>query len=359
MNKLYDTKLLVRSLLDWYYQNKRDLPWRNNKDPYKIWLSEVMLQQTQVETVIPYYQRWINKYPTLMDAARASEHQLLKIWEGLGYYNRCRNFHKSVKIVRGDYGGHVPDELSEFKKLPGVGDYIASAVLSIVYGKQYPALDGNILRVLSRILRKKINSPYNRKTIHNHLDKWMKWGHSGDINEALMDLGSAICRPNQAHCHECPVSSYCGAVITGHPELYPTPPTKKKSPCHHVVTGVIWEKNKFLILLRENKKHLGGLWEFPGGKVETGESKIKALKREINEECGISVSVEEEIGSFKHVYTHFAIQMTSFHCRIKNGNQVKTNQAFRWIDLFQIKDYAFPRANHKIFSLMRKNNSHD
>jgi len=141
-------------LMNWYGENKRDIPWRRTKDPYKIWLSEVMLQQTQVETVVPYYQKWLQNYPSLIDAAEAGVSELLKMWEGLGYYNRCRNFHKAVKIVANEYDGEIPRELSEFKKLPGVGDYIAAAVLSIGYGKKIPALDGNIIRVLSRVLRK-------------------------------------------------------------------------------------------------------------------------------------------------------------------------------------------------------------
>lgn len=343
-------------LMNWYGENKRDIPWRRTKDPYKIWLSEVMLQQTQVETVVPYYQKWLQNYPSLIDAAEAGVSELLKMWEGLGYYNRCRNFHKAVKIVANEYDGEIPRELSEFKKLPGVGDYIAAAVLSIGYGKKIPALDGNIIRVLSRVLRKKQDTPYNRKMIRNHLEQWMNYRHPGDINEALMDLGSSICRSNQAHCHECPITDYCGAILTGIPEAYPKRSIKKRSPQYNVVTGVIWKEDKFLILLRENKKHLGGLWEFPGGKIKTRENQIEALSRKIMDECGLNVTIESTIGSFKHVYTHFSIRMTSFHCSVKNGTRVNSKQKYQWINPSQIKQYAFPKANHKIFSLMKENN---
>ncbi len=345
---------MVQSLLRWYKINKRDIPWRQTKDPYKIWLSEVMLQQTQVETVIPYYKQWIKKYPTFTDVMQAKESDLLKLWEGLGYYNRCRNFHKAVNNIANDHDGKIPDLMGDFKKLPGVGDYISSAVLSISSGQNLPALDGNIIRVLSRVLRKKKVSPHNRKIIHNHILKWMKYGHAGDINEALMDLGSIVCRPNQAHCHECPITEFCGAVATGNPETYPKILTKKKTPEYDVVTGIIWKNDKFLIMLRENKKHLGGLWEFPGGKIKNGENKTKALEREIREECGLNVDIENQIGSFKHVYSHFSINMTSFHCTAKNGSLVTTQQKHQWIKLSQIDNFAFPKANHKIFSLMNE-----
>ncbi len=354
MNKLYNTNSTVTTLLDWYGANKRELPWRKTKDPYKIWLSEVMLQQTQVETVIPYYNRWIKKYPRFNDVLKAKESDLLKIWEGLGYYNRCRNFHKAVYMVANNYNGKIPHVITEFKKIPGVGDYIASAVLSISFGQNLPALDGNIIRVLSRVLKKKKVSPYNRKIINNHILIWMKYGHGGDINEALMDLGSMICKSNQAHCLQCPFINSCGAYKTGNPEAYPKPISKKLIPEYNVVTGIIWKNDKFLIMLRENKKHLGGLWEFPGGKIKSGENHKDALKREIMEECGLEVNIETKIGSFKHIYSHFSINMTSFYCTVQNGSQVKTQQKNNWINPSQINNFAFPKANHKIFSLLNE-----
>jgi len=354
MNNLDNTNNTVQSLLAWYKLNKRDLPWRQTKDPYRIWLSEVMLQQTQVETVIPYYERWVKKYPNISDVMESKESDLLKLWEGLGYYNRCRNFHKAIRTIASDFDGNIPDKKDDLLKLPGVGNYIASAVLSISFGQNHPALNGNIIRVMSRLLRKKIDSSYNRKIIHNHILKWMNYYHPGDINEALMDLGSTICRSNQTNCNQCPLVNNCGAYTAGNPETYPKHLTKKKTPEYNVVTGVVWKNDKFLIMLRDNKKHLGGLWEFPGGKIKNGENQIEALGREIKEECGLDVNIENKIGSFKHVYSHFSINMTSFHCKIKNGSRLKTQQSHNWIDPSQINDFVFPKANHKIFSLMLK-----
>ncbi len=337
---------------------QRDLPWRNTQDPYKIWLSEIMLQQTQVDTVIPYYSKWLKKYPCLTDVAKANEEDLLKMWEGLGYYNRCRNFKKACEIVLTDYAGEIPTDYDGFIQIPGVGEYIASAVLSMSHDKPHPALDGNIMRVMSRFLKKKTVSRYNKKVIHNHIFNWMEFGSPGDINQALMDIGSQICKPNQAHCYKCPLEKSCLAAQTKSPESYPATKFHKPIPNYDVVTGVIWDHDKFLILKRDEKNHLGGLWEFPGGKIKNRESHRTALAREIKEECGIDVNVQSKIGSIKHVYSHFSIHMTSFHCVSKNNTILKTTQPNRWIKPDQIKDLPFPKANHKLFAILNKQGWH-
>ena len=351
---MYNTNNISKQLLDWYRMYQRDLPWRNTQDPYKIWLSEIMLQQTQVDTVIPYYSKWLKKYPCLTDVAKAKEEDLLKMWEGLGYYNRCRNFKKACNIVLTDYAGTVPSDFNDFIKMAGVGSYIASAVLSIAHDKPHPALDGNIMRVMARFLKKKTVSRYNKKVIHNHIRKWMNYGSPGDINQALMDIGSQICKPNQAHCYKCPLENSCSAAQTHSPESYPTPKLYKPIPHYDVVTGVIWNHEKFLILQRKEKNHLGGLWEFPGGKIKNGESHRIALAREIKEECGLKVNIQAKIGSIKHVYSHFSIKMTSYHCVSKNNTILKTTQPYMWIKPTQIKDLPFPKANHKLFATLNK-----
>ena len=355
---MYNTNNLTKKLLAWYSIYQRDLPWRKTQDPYKIWLSEIMLQQTQVDTVMPYYTKWINKYPRLKDVAEAEEGELLKIWEGLGYYNRCRNFKNAVDIIMKVYSGKIPSDYDAFIQMPGVGAYIASAVLSIAHDKPHPALDGNVIRVMARFLKRKRLSPFNKKVIHNHIRKWMKYGSPGDINQALMDIGSQICKPNQAHCYNCPLENSCFAAQTCSPESYPTPQLHKSIPNYDVVTGVIWQQEKFLILQRKEKKHLGGLWEFPGGKIKNGESHRTALAREIKEECGLKVNIQAKIGSIKHVYSHFSIKMTSFHCVSKNNTTLKTTQPYMWIKPTQIKDLPFPKANHKLFATLNKQGWH-
>ena len=264
-----------------------------------------MLQQTQVETVIPYYIKWLDKYPTIKNVAETDETILLKSWEGLGYYNRCRNFKKAAVNIMKEHEGQIPTDYDSFIKMPGVGEYIAAAVLSIAHDLPHPALDGNIIRVMSRFLKRKKLSPYNRKIIKNHVQMWMEFGSPGDINQALMDIGSQVCKPNQANCYKCPLENSCMARKTDSPEIYPSSKLKKQIPNYDVVTGIIWKNDKLLILQRDEKNHLGGLWEFPGGKMKNGESHVQTLTREIKEECGFDVDVQSKIGSIKHIYSHF------------------------------------------------------
>lgn len=355
---MYNTNIISKQLLKWYSKYQRDLPWRHTKDPYKIWLSEIMLQQTQVETVIPYYMKWLDKYPTLKNVAEADETILLKSWEGLGYYNRCRNFKKATTNIMKEHEGQIPTDYDSFIKMPGVGEYIAAAVLSIAHDQSHQALDGNIIRVMSRFLKRKKLSPYNRKIIKNHVQMWMEFGSPGDINQALMDIGSQVCKPNQANCYKCPLENSCMASQTDSPEIYPSPKLKKQIPNYDVVTGIIWKNDKLLILQRDEKNHLGGLWEFPGGKMKNGESHVQTLTREIKEECGFDVDVQSKIGSIKHIYSHFSIKMTSFHCVSKNNSTLNTTQPYKWIKPTQIKDLPFPKANHKLFAILNKQGWH-
>lgn len=340
-------------MLRWYSENKRNLPWRKTQNPYQIWLSEIMLQQTQVDTVIPYYKKWLASFPTLKSVADVKEHDLLKVWEGLGYYNRCRNFHRAAKIVMKDFNCVIPSDYHSFRSLPGVGDYTAAAVLSICFDKPFPVMDGNVKRVMARVLKRRKLSKYNLKRIRSKLDGWIDPEHPGDFNQAMMELGSLVCRPNQPHCFECPLMSICAAAKTLRPEGYPEREHRKPIPHYNVSVGLIWKNDRFLILKRADKKHLGGLWELPGGKINPGESPAVALHREIREECGADVSVGKPIGTVRHRYSHFAITMEVFHCRLKNGSNFGPVQPNHWIHKAEIPDYPFPRANHKLFSLIQ------
>lgn len=340
-------------LLKWYSQNKRKLPWRNTKDPYSIWLSEVMLQQTQVDTVIPYYKKWLVSFPTLESVANAREQDLLKIWEGLGYYNRCHNFKKAVSIVMEDFNGEIPSDFNSFRKLPGIGDYTAAAVLSICFNRPLPVIDGNVKRVMARVLRRKKFTSYNLGLIKSKMEQWIHPEKPGNFNQAMMELGSLVCRPNQPHCYDCPLQSHCGGVKTGSPEQYPAREDRKPIPHYDVAVGMIWKDDKFLILKREDRNHLGGLWELPGGKIKLAENPVAGLKREIMEECDADVSVADPIGQVKHRYTHFSITLNGFHCRLKNGSNIDSGQPSQWIVPAEIPAYPFPRANHKLFKLMQ------
>jgi A/G-specific adenine glycosylase len=342
------------SILSWYDENKRSLPFRDIKNPYFTWLSEIMLQQTQVNTMIPYFNRWINIFPTLNDVANATEQEVLKLWEGLGYYSRCRNFQKATQIVMKNYDGVIPNNYNEFLRLPGVGPYTAAAVMSIAFNKSIPAIDGNIRRVSSRILGRKKMGAQAQKRIRNYLEREIEHHRPGDFNQALMDLGSSICTPQKPMCKQCPINTMCFAMDSGNPELYPEKRKKKKSPHYNVAAGLIWDNDKFFIQKRSAKSLLGGVWEFPGGKVEKGETVEGALKRELKEECNIEPTIHGKAGAVKHVFSHFSIDLTVFHCSIDEQTP-KTELPNTWITPNEIKQYPFPAANHKLFKILDQN----
>ncbi len=341
----------IEKLLDWYDLNHRKLPFRSTKDPYKIWISEIMLQQTQINTAVPYYNQWVKMYPTLSHVAKAKFSKLLKIWEGLGYYARCNNFHKSSKIVMDQYNGVIPQDYKKFISLPGVGEYTAAAVLSIAFDKKIPAIDGNVKRVMSRYLGIKNITPKNYNRIKNKLKSWISNQRPGDFNQAMMDLGSIICRSTKPICIKCPIKKSCKGYLNNSPEEYPLKLLKKKTPSVIVVVALIWRKNKFYIQKRKINSMLGGLWEFPGGRIREGEFLPSALEKRVRDECGLEIIVNEKIGVIKHKYSHFSITMHGFNCQEKSKIKPVAKD-HRWISSKQIDQFAFPKANHKLFSLI-------
>ena len=347
-------KLMIkRELLLWYSENKRILPFRKTSNPYKIWLSEVMLQQTKVKTVIPYYNRWLKHYPTLQSAADARIDNLLKLWEGLGYYQRCRNFHKALQIVVNNYKGKIPRSFDRFIDLPGVGEYTAGAVLSIAFNKPIPAIDGNVKRVMSRILGIKNLTSYNSRRMKNTINKFIPKDNPGNFNQALMELGALLCTPQKPNCAKCPIAKYCSAYKSSKPGSYPSSKESRKIPHYIIVTGIIWRDTKFYIQKRDERIMLGGLWEFPGGKVEKKESLVQALNREIEEECGIIPIIKGRIGCVEHSYSHFSISLNCFHC-IEGDEKIQSSNIRAWISHKEIGLYPFPKANHKLFTLIDK-----
>ncbi|RMF08319.1 MAG: A/G-specific adenine glycosylase [Candidatus Neomarinimicrobiota bacterium] len=345
---------ITNLLLGWYQTHRRDLPWRSTSDPYRIWLSEVMLQQTRVETVIPYYERWLQAFPTLRKVAEAELESLLKLWEGLGYYNRCRNFWLAAKEVQSRWKGCIPTDPTVFQSLPGVGPYTAAAVLSIAYGLPLPVVDGNVRRWLARYLGLRTMTPYNRKRMRNRLATWLPADRPGDFNQAVMELGARICRPTRPRCKSCPVAAACHANTRRQVDRYPRREVKKPLPVKTVVVGLLWHRSRFLITRRDEKTHLGGLWELPGGKVEPGESLPAALKREFREECGLEVLPGKKVGTVQHAYSHFAIDLHLYHCSSPNPQTIQTRQPYRWITPGEISHFPFPAANHKLFTLCRR-----
>ena len=342
--------------MDWYKHSHRELPWRETGNPYAIWVSEVMLQQTQVKTVVPYFLDFMTAYPTIRDLAEADLETILKSWEGLGYYARARNLHKAAGIVSRKMGGKIPEDYKEFKSLPGVGDYIASAVLSIAFGLPFAVVDGNVKRVLTRMytLDTPVNSPGAHKKFQELSDRLLLRQDPGTFNQALMELGALICAPRTPDCGTCPLKKHCLAFSQNLIHRFPVRVKPKKVPTHAIAAGIVRKDDKVLITRRKLDGLLGGLWEFPGGKVEVGESPGRACAREIKEETGLDVRVDTLLTRVKHAYTHFKIEMDVFYCSFKDGQVVLDGPIdHAWVEPEELGNYAFPKANLKFIPMIR------
>jgi len=355
--KKKEIQSLRKALISWYLANQRDLPWRKNNDPYHIWLSEVMLQQTQVKTVTPYYRRFLQRFPDLERLARANLQEVLKVWEGLGYYARARNLHRTAGIVLNQYHGIIPNKWQDLRKLPGVGDYIAAAVLSLAFGKSYPVVDGNVKRVLARlfVMKEPVNKSASIKVFKEVSGQLLSPRKPGTFNQAMMELGSMVCKPQHALCSTCPIQRMCRAYQSGRIGEYPKKLKKSPSPQYNIAVGVVFKNGRVLITRRKSEGLLGGLWEFPGGKIKNNEKSEEACIREIKEEANLLVRVDSLLSRIKHSYTHFKIVMDVFCCSYVSG-RVKLNGPVdhRWIKLGKLDDYPFPRANHKFFPELRQ-----
>jgi A/G-specific adenine glycosylase len=344
-------------LLAWYDHNKRNLPWRETTDPYAVWVSEVMLQQTQVKTVIPYYQRFLNTFPTIRDLAASDLQKVLKMWEGLGYYGRARNMHRTASIITQEHHGIFPDTWQHIHRLPGVGDYIAAAVLSIAFGHPYAVVDGNVKRVLARLF--KLDTPVNQatqaKTFNKHAGKLLYESDPGKYNQAIMELGALVCTPYSPLCGTCPIQPVCKAFQSSTVDIYPRRVKKKQIPLYNIAIGVVLKKDRVLITQRRHDGLLGGLWEFPGGKIKKGETSAKACIREIKEETGLTVTVRQYLTQVKHAYTHFRIIVDVFICDNVSGMVALNGPVdYQWITMEQIDAFPIPRANHKFIPRLKE-----
>ena len=350
-------------LLTWWDANRADLPWRRTDDPYAIWIAEVMLQQTQIATVVPYYERWLARFPTVQTLAAAPLDDVLKAWEGLGYYSRARNLHASAQRIVAEHGGRLPNTLVELLKLPGVGRYTAGAVASIAYGVRAPVLDGNVIRVLSRVfdVADDVTQPATRERLWQLADDLVPAARPGDFNQALMELGQTICVPQAPRCLICPLAAICLARQRGTQLERPVRPPRKRTPHYDVVAAVIWRDGgptpggQFLIAQRPHAGLLGGLWEFPGGKVEPGETLPDALRREIGEELAIEVTPGDFLVEVAHAYTHFRITLRAFHAAYLGGEPQHPGVAdHAWVTLDEVERYAFAVTDRKIIAALRR-----
>lgn len=358
---------LAARLLTWGREQGRSLPWRTpaaagHRDPYLVWVSEIMLQQTQVSTVIPYYERWLARFPTLAALAAAPLDDVLKCWEGLGYYARARNLHRAAQIVLAQHGGQVPSDRATLAALPGIGRYTLGAILSMAFGQRAPALDGNLKRVLSRVFD--ISTPLGQAVTETrlwHLSEELvaalpRADQAGPLNEALMDLGATVCLPHNPTCLTCPLLGLCQAQIRGVQEARPVRAPRKALPYFDVTCGLIWQSDgRVLIAQRPPTGMLGGLWEFPGGKQEPGESLAECLQREIMEELGMVVEVGAKLIAVEHTYTHLRITLHAFHCRWLHGEPRALGvAAWTWAQPDELNRYAFPVTDLKVIRALHE-----
>jgi A/G-specific adenine glycosylase len=351
---------IAERILAWYARHQRNLPWRKTRDPYHIWVSEVMLQQTQVETVIPYYQRFLSCFPTVQALASASLPKVLKVWENMGYYARARNLHRAAKEIVDRFQGAVPQTWDDLTALPGVGSYTAGAILSVAFDQPAAAVDANVRRVLSRLFA--IQKPLHESRTERHLwdlaGKLIPMKGGGRFNQGLMDLGATVCTSKKPACGLCPIQECCQAYEGRLQDVLPV--TRKRGPIPHrqVTAGVIWNDcGQVLIVRRPNQGLLGGLWKFPGGTQNPGESLPRCLRRHVREELGVQVRIRGAITSVNHAYTHFRITLHAFHCAHQTGEpQPLTCAGWRWTTLGRLKDFAFSKADRKIIHAVLSQN---
>lgn len=356
---------IARALLAWYHENKRDLPWRRTSDPYQIWVSEVMLQQTRVETVIPYWMRFMERFPTVEALAVAPEEEVLKYWEGLGYYSRARNLQAAVREVQERYGGRVPDTLAEISSLSGVGPYTAGAVLSIAYNVPLPAVDGNVFRVLSRLflIEEDVAKPAARKKFESLAEFLIPPGEASDFNQSLMEFGATICIPKHPRCPSCPLQTLCKAYAEGMQEDLPIKAKKKPPRPLDILTGIVrsgyagLDRNgeRVLIVRRPPEGLLAGLWEFPSFEATPGKAPVEDLQDSLRQQFAMTIQVEQHFANVQHTFSHLHWNLQAYSCRLSDTLDVtdKEGDYRRWVTIWQLENFPMPAAHQKLAKLLQ------
>lgn len=340
-----------KELIKWYNENKRDLPWRQNQDPYKIWVSEIMLQQTRVDTVIPYFNRFINKYPTIYDLANADSQEVLKQWEGLGYYSRARNLQHAVREVVATYDGKVPNTSTELGSLKGIGPYTRGAILSIAFNQPEPAVDGNVMRVLSRVLQIDDNTSEQRvrKEFEQYVREMISKEDPSSFNQGIMELGALVCTPKAPQCLFCPIQQYCRAYENGVVDQLPirAKPKKQKN-LQYIVLLIKNDKNEYVIEQRPHTGLLADLWQFP--MIAVHDVKLEDIKAWTYKKYGIKIDLHEKKGELKHVFSHIIWELEIYAASV---TQVKSgSKDWKFVHKRDLRAYPFPVSHLNMMNLL-------
>ncbi len=344
-------RALHRALLAWYARHARDLPWRRTADPYAIWVSEIMLQQTQVKTALPYYARFLDRFPDVSALSRATLDDVLRVWAGLGYYSRARNLHAAARRIVQDHGGKFPDTEAGVRALPGVGRYTAGAILSIAFDKDVPVLDGNVMRVLARLFVIGVDprSTKGQKGFWALAEGLVPKGRASDWNQSLMELGAMICLPDDPACTRCPARRLCAAHGTGAVDRFPARPRRRKAPVVQGVCAIARRGGRFLFVQRPEKGLLGGLWEFPTADIAGRQGRTPAARALLEECLGLRGALGAPLGTVRHVFTHRDLRLSLYPVEVTGGRlRPDAWRAHRWIRLSEAKRFPLSALTEKV-----------
>lgn len=352
-----DAAAFSNRLLGWFESAMRPLPWRREYSPYAVWISEVMLQQTQMERGVAYFERWMRLFPDIASVARAGEDEILKAWEGLGYYGRARNLHAAARKIMNETGGVFPADGRAIRSLPGIGEYSAGAIESVAFNRPVPAVDANVERIFSRLCD--IDAPVKnadaKRFIRSKVLELMPEGSARLFNQALMELGALVCS-KKPDCARCPVAAFCEAFRLGVQNERPVPGRKVTYSALDVVTGLLCRDGKIFIQKRPDYGVWAGLWEFPGGCMEAGETPEEALVREFREETELEVRIAQPIGVVRHSYTTCRVTLHGFFCTAPEKAMPVLHAASngKWASPDELSGYAFPAGSRKLLELIEK-----